>query len=80
MGLFSIGRLTQAGLINGANRRNHKKLLKQQRRQTAVLERMAAHQPVTQGPPPGWYQDPDGTGAQRWWNGTTWTEHRQAQQ
>jgi len=25
-------------------------------------------------PPPGFYDD--GTGAQRWWDGTNWTEHR----
>ncbi|MFN2582429.1 MAG: DUF2510 domain-containing protein [Candidatus Dormibacteria bacterium] len=26
---------------------------------------------------PGWYPEP-GTGALRWWNGSMWTEHRQA--
>lgn len=24
---------------------------------------------------PGWYEDPAGTGGQRWWDGTAWTEH-----
>jgi hypothetical protein len=24
---------------------------------------------------PGWYDDPTGTGGQRWWNGSAWTEH-----
>jgi hypothetical protein len=23
----------------------------------------------------GWYHDPDLTGGQRWWTGTTWTDH-----
>ena len=24
-------------------------------------------------PPPGWYRDPDGMAAQRWWDGSRWT-------
>lgn len=28
---------------------------------------------MTQTTPPGWY--PDGSGAQRWWDGSRWTEH-----
>ncbi len=40
----------------------------------------AAHQSqrpasAPSGPPPGWYQDPDGE-LTRWWDGTSWTEHR----
>ncbi|WP_037781652.1 DUF2510 domain-containing protein [Streptomyces sp. HGB0020] len=27
-------------------------------------------------PPPGWYPDPSAPHLQRWWDGTTWTEHR----
>ena len=30
------------------------------------------------GPPAGWYDDPDGTGRQRWYDGTTWTDHYQS--
>lgn len=30
--------------------------------------------PVDQGPAPGWYQDPTGTGL-RWWDGSAWTGH-----
>jgi hypothetical protein len=33
--------------------------------------------PPPPGPPPGWYADPQGAAAQRWWDGTTWTEHVQ---
>ncbi|WP_461078540.1 DUF2510 domain-containing protein [Streptomyces deserti] len=29
-------------------------------------------------PPPGWYPDPSAPHLQRWWDGTTWTEHRRA--
>lgn len=36
-----------------------------------------APRPAPQGPPPGWYVDPHGSGQQRWWDGTTWTEHIQ---
>lgn len=27
-----------------------------------------------QSPDAGWYDDPAGTGVQRWWNGTNWTQ------
>lgn len=29
-----------------------------------------------QRPPAGWFDDPDAPGRQRWWDGTSWTEHR----
>ncbi|WGX94525.1 DUF2510 domain-containing protein [Nocardioides sp. L-11A] len=32
--------------------------------------------PVSAGPPPGWYDDPDGDAGKRWWDGSAWTEHR----
>jgi uncharacterized protein YxjI len=28
-------------------------------------------------PPPGWYADPSGQHASRWWDGNSWTEHTQ---
>lgn len=30
-------------------------------------------------PPPGWYDDPGGSGQERWWGGLAWTEHVRAQ-
>ncbi len=32
------------------------------------------HDPSAQ-PPPGWFPDPHGHAAQRYWDGTRWTEH-----
>ncbi|MFE9678054.1 DUF2510 domain-containing protein [Streptomyces sp. NPDC006259] len=29
-------------------------------------------------PPPGWYGDPTAPHQERWWDGTTWTDHRRA--
>lgn len=31
---------------------------------------------TTPSTPAGWYPDPDGSGGQRYWDGTVWTEHR----
>src|SRR3954447_9759245 len=28
---------------------------------------------------PGWYEDPNAPGGQRWWDGNRWTEHVQQQ-
>lgn len=30
---------------------------------------------MTSTPPAGWYPDPSGEAAARWWDGTAWTEH-----
>jgi hypothetical protein len=32
---------------------------------------------VSNNPPPGWYADPGAPGL-RWWDGTRWTDHRNA--
>ncbi|WP_405623919.1 DUF2510 domain-containing protein [Streptomyces sp. NBC_00076] len=29
-------------------------------------------------PPPGWYPDPSAPHLERWWDGTTWTDHRRS--
>ncbi|HYY11905.1 MAG TPA: DUF4429 domain-containing protein [Kineosporiaceae bacterium] len=47
-------------------------------RHAPVAPASAPQPPVTAGPPPGWYADPDGSAQKRWWNGSRWTEHRQA--
>lgn len=33
--------------------------------------------PPPQGPPPGWYPDPEDASARRWWSGRDWTQHAQ---
>lgn len=41
---------------------------------------VTATTPHVQGPPAGWYADPEGTRQLRWWDGRTWTEHYTPQQ
>lgn len=31
---------------------------------------------MSSSPPPGWYRDPSYPLTERWWDGTTWTDHR----
>jgi hypothetical protein len=41
-----------------------------------LVRRTSAPTMATAGvaPPPGWYMDPHGSGSQRWWNGTVWSD------
>jgi hypothetical protein len=34
-------------------------------------------QPAPNGPPAGFYDDPDGSGRQRWFDGSAWSDHYQ---
>lgn len=52
--------------------RKQTKLMQQQTRQN-VMAQNAWPPPSTT--PPGWYQDPSGQAALRWWNGYAWTSH-----
>jgi len=38
----------------------------------------SAAEPQQSGPPAGFYDDPDGSGRQRWFDGTSWTDHYQS--
>lgn len=53
---------------------------------TQPAGRQRVHQPKTpqpqnysagaESPPAGWYDDPDGSGGQRWWDGSRWAGHQ----
>lgn len=56
---------------------------KEARKQTRMMQfaqrQQLAQAAAAQPPPAGWYADPYGAAALRWWDGTRWTEHLQAQ-
>jgi hypothetical protein len=41
----------------------------------AVVALLRRATPVAQAMPPGWFPDPSGQASQRYWDGTTWTDH-----
>jgi hypothetical protein len=43
---------------------------------TTALSPSSRPAPAPPLPPAGWFPDPSGTGAQRYWDGHQWTEHR----
>lgn len=52
--------------------------------QTVIVQQTPAATPAAPaaqaGPPPGWYADPHGGTASRWWDVAQWTEHLQGTQ
>lgn len=52
------------------------RMAREMRRQTQLMEQQA-QQASPQGPPAGWYPDPQGVAAYRWWDGTSWTNYVQ---
>jgi hypothetical protein len=61
--------------INRHERQIRNELRKQTKlmRQQSALAQNAWPPPSTT--PPGWYQDPSGQAALRWWDGYNWTGH-----
>jgi hypothetical protein len=64
-----------AGVVSGGGLL----ILGQRRRRRLEASAPVAYQPrasaLLASPPPGWYRDPSGSFAWRWWDGRSWTSH-----
>jgi hypothetical protein len=58
---------------NGPASRKYRKLEQRAQKGQAAAAPAPPQPPPPAGPPEGWYPDPQGQAAERWWDGTNWT-------